>query len=63
MGVQVTDVQKALKGVEYPASRDDQVGQAADDRADDRRADHQDADEERQQRLDHTSPARAIQSP
>jgi hypothetical protein len=28
MGFQVTEVQKALKGVEYPADRDDLVAQA-----------------------------------
>ena len=35
MGFQVTEVQKALKGANYPASRDDLVSLARDNGADD----------------------------
>ena len=35
MGFQVTEVQKALKGMHYPASRDDLVGKARENGAPD----------------------------
>ncbi len=35
MGLQVTEVQKALKGADYPATRDDLVGLAKSNGADD----------------------------